>query len=305
MNVLTSKTLEKLRELINGDGTDDYRSGPKLCEFFNELGFSDDYWAIAKTIGFPSRSAYTDEKLKEINGTPEIDKCIKNTFAVNNFIGRISYLDDMICNFNQYLAFDKWTVVRDNNLILLKRQDKVIVKAGHSTTDVTNEDAFLKQSFKVNIDALDLDPRLREVIKTRLNEIEKCISCDAPLAAVLLMGSIMEGLFLAMAIAYPKLYNQAKSAPKDKNGKVRIFPDWNLNNLIDVSCEVGLIKQDVKKLSHIVRDYRNYIHPYEQMSSNFYPDNRTTSICFQVLNAAIYQTEEYRKKNGRNDDGQD
>lgn len=47
---LSSKTLEKLREIINGDGTSDYRSGSMLVKFFNELGFKDVYGR-----GFPSR----------------------------------------------------------------------------------------------------------------------------------------------------------------------------------------------------------------------------------------------------------
>lgn len=89
--LLNPKTLEQLRIIINGDGTDDYRSGSALVTFFNELGFSEDYWKKSREESFPSRWIYTDEKLKKINGTPELDKAIKNVFAVQNFIGRIIY----------------------------------------------------------------------------------------------------------------------------------------------------------------------------------------------------------------------
>ena len=99
--VLSERTLEELRKIINGDGTDDFRSGPQLVEFFNDLGFNDRYGQ-----GFPSRWIYTDSKLKAINGTPELDKCIKKTFVVINFISRIDYLDSLIEGFNKYLAFD-------------------------------------------------------------------------------------------------------------------------------------------------------------------------------------------------------
>ena len=91
--LLNKKTLERLRCIINADGTVDYRSGPKLVEFFNALGFRDSYGR-----GFPSRWAYTDEKLARINGTPELDKCIKNVFAVINYVGRIQELDDQIAD---------------------------------------------------------------------------------------------------------------------------------------------------------------------------------------------------------------
>ena len=79
---LSAKTLEKLRIIINGDNTADYRKGYELVNFFNQLDFNDVY-----AQGFPSRWAYTDEKLQQINGKPEIDKCIRNTFAVVNYIG--------------------------------------------------------------------------------------------------------------------------------------------------------------------------------------------------------------------------
>ena len=102
---LHKKTLEKLRDLINEET--EYRSGPKLVQFFNELGFNDTYGQ-----GFPSRWMYTDEKLSIINGTPELDNCIRNLFAPVNFIGRIDELDKFISEFNQYLAFDGWKVIR-------------------------------------------------------------------------------------------------------------------------------------------------------------------------------------------------
>lgn len=40
---LSKRTLEELRKIINGDNTADYRSGPKLVDFFNDLGFDDVY----------------------------------------------------------------------------------------------------------------------------------------------------------------------------------------------------------------------------------------------------------------------
>ena len=80
--ILQSKSLEKLRLLINEET--EYRSGRQLVQFFNELGFNDSYGQ-----GFPSRWAYTDERLAKINGTPELDKCIKKLFSPVNFIRRV------------------------------------------------------------------------------------------------------------------------------------------------------------------------------------------------------------------------
>src|SRR5690554_4836550 len=105
--ILSHKTLEKLREIINGDNTERYHSVPKLVEFHNRLGFRDTYGQA-----FPSRWVYTDEKLKQINGKPELDRCIKHPFSVIDYIDNIQELDQLIGEFNKYLAFDKWQVIR-------------------------------------------------------------------------------------------------------------------------------------------------------------------------------------------------
>lgn len=112
--VLSKKTVEKLRELINEET--EKRSGSELVSFFNQLGFKDVYGQ-----GFPSRWKYTDDRLEKINGKPELDKCIKMVFAPINFIGNYEVLENHINSFNEYLAFDDWKVVRNGKIFLLAR----------------------------------------------------------------------------------------------------------------------------------------------------------------------------------------
>lgn len=286
---LGKKTLEELRKIINGDDTFDYRSGPQLVTFFNGLGFSDAYGQ-----GFPSCWAYTDSRLDKINGTPELDKCLREIFAPINYIGRIEELDELIAGFNKYLAFDKWKIIRENESILFKRLDRVIIDESPKTVSEMQDTDFLKLTYDVDIDKLGLGSGISDIIKARLTEVESCISHDAPLAAVIMIGSIMEGILLGIASSHPKAFNQAASAPKDQQGKNRKFHDWKLNNYIDVASEIGILKPDVKKFSHVVRDFRNYIHPYQQMATQFAPDKHTAMICLQVLKAAIYQIGQYQ-----------
>ncbi len=93
----------------------------------------------------------------------------------------------------------------------------------------------------------------------------------------------------------PQIFNGAKGAPKNKGGQAKPLYEWTLNSLIDVSYETGLIKLDVKKFSHAVKDFRNYIHPRQQASQNFNPDIHTAKICWQVLQAAIADLSGNRK----------
>ncbi len=280
--LLNPKTLEKLRTLINEET--EYRSGSKLVAFFNKLGFNDSYGQ-----GFPSRWAYTDEKLSTINGTSDLDKCIKMLFSPINYINRFDELDSFIKDFNQYLAFDKWQVIRNNDEISFIKKDKVEIKSKENTKPVTESEFLAKDFEDTNIDKIGLDGRLSDILKLRLNEIEKCIKSDASLSTIFLCGSTLEGILLGLATKFPSDFNQAKSAPKDKEGKIKKLPEWTLHTFIDVSYELGFIKEDVKKFSHALKDFRNYIHPYQQLLSNFNPDIHTAKISWQVLKAAICQ----------------
>lgn len=281
--ILGTKTLEILRDLINEET--EYRSGPKIIQFFNELGFSDTYGQ-----GFPSRWRFTDEKLNAINGTPNIDKCIKNLFSPISFIKTPDKLDLHISEFNKYLAFDKWKVIRNHAEISFKKLNKVEFTVPNESND---EEGFLNQEFSdLKLSNLRLDNSITSVLEYRIKEIENCFSANAPLSVIILAGSTLEGILLGVATRSPRAFNCAKSAPKNKEKKVKQFHEWSLSNFIDVSKEVNLLHHDVHKFSHALRDFRNYIHPFEQMSTGFTPTIHTAKICLQVLKVAIHQINE-------------
>lgn len=151
-----------------------------------------------------------------------------------------------------------------------------------------SEQEFLKQDFgSLSIQKISTTGLLAPILESRLTEAVHCLKANAPLAVIFHCGSILEGLLLGLAIAKPQQFNQAPNSPKNKDGDVKRFHDWTLAEFIDVACELGYLKLDVKKFSHGLRDFRNYIHPYEQMSSQFNPDKHTAEICLQVLKAAI------------------
>ena len=282
--ILTPKSIEKLRLLINEET--EYRSGPQLVQFFNALGFNDSYGQ-----GFPSRWMFTDEKLKAINGSPELDKCIRTVLSPANFIGRISELDKHIAGFNKYIAFDKWKVTRNGAEIGFTKLQKIEID--ETPEALGNEDEFLKREFTdVSVEKVGLEGVVSNILEQRIREIERCFPASAYLSVILLAGSTLEGLLLGLAVKHPRQFNSSKSSPKDSNGKVKPFHDWSLSTFIDVARDLGLIQYDTHKFSHSLRDFRNYIHPFEQMSSGFSPREHTAKICLQVLRAVIHEISE-------------
>ena len=194
--IISPKTIEKLRTLINEDT--ERRSGSKLVEFFNRYGFSDSYGN-----GFPSRWMYTDEKLRAINGTPELDKCIKDLFAPVNFIDRFVELDNYIADFNKYLSFDGWSVVRQGKEIILVKASEVNVdkeKQKEIDKDKIDRLNFLNQKFdEIDISTLPIDSTIVPFIESRIQEIKICLEAKASLAAIFLIGSTLEGILLGLA----------------------------------------------------------------------------------------------------------
>lgn len=279
--ILNDTTLESLRDFINGKT--EYRSGPELVKFFNSLGFNDTYYR-----GFPSRWQYTDEKLNQINGTPEIEKCIKMLFAPQKFIGDFKRLDQLINEFNQYLAFDGWKIIRDGKEIKFTEADQIDFSY---PSELDNEKLFLEKEFgELHLEKLGLDNDITNILLLRIEEIKNCMTAHAPLAAIILLGSVLEGILLGIANQMPKEFNQSNSAPKNAtNNAVKRFQEWSLANFIDVAYDLELINKDIKLYSQSLRDFRNYIHPYVQLTSKFIPNDETAKISFQVLKAAIFQ----------------
>ena len=158
---------------------------------------------------------------------------------------------------------------------------------GKEPHPVPTEQEFLNLQYRnISIKNLSLDPNLVPVLESRLEEAKYCLD-SAPLATIFLCGSILEGILLGVASQKPKEFNQAINSPKDKDDKVKPFHEWSLAQFIDVAHGLGALKLDVKRFSHELRDFRNYIHPYQQLASKFTPDKHTAEICLQVLKAAI------------------
>lgn len=278
MRKLKNRTITELRKIINDDeGKYDYKTGPNLFEFFNTLGFNDIYGQ-----GFPSRGEYTENKLNMINGTSKMDDCIKQTFSVINFIEKIEILDELIKRFNRYLAFDKYKIKRNNDKIIIENVSEVIIES----TENPEKQFLEKYSEDFNISMLNLDSELENIINTRISEIKSCLENEIPLSAIFLMGSTLEGILFGFSKFFESNYLQ-KAKQQSKN--VKKLEDISLNDLIEISFELGFLKNDVNQFSHSLRKFRNYIHPNRQLREKFNPDMHTAKICWAVLQATIYQ----------------
>lgn len=211
---------------------------------------------------------------------------------LREYKGDLELLKPAVTALNSALRMDGFRVSFDNNKPVIKfasqmKIDDEIVSEASSV----EEKGFLHKQFddEINISELGIDVVLSGYLQDRVDEAQSCPRGKVSLGTLFLLGSTLEGILLAVAIKDPAKFMSANSAPRDKTGKVYKIYDWKLGQLIDASHELKLLNQDVKKFSHALRDFRNYIHPYHQMSQNFKPDQHTVDISWQVFKAAFFQ----------------
>lgn len=160
--------------------------------------------------------------------------------------------------------------------------------ASQGQRPVRTVEDFLNHEFTIpNVQKLPVEAQAIPIIESRLAEARNALGVGAHLSVIFLCGSVLEAVLLGCAQKEAARFNRATASPKASSGSVKLFQDWSLAQFIDVACEIDLLKPDVKKFSHGLRDFRNYIHPYEQMVSGFKPDEHTAKLCFQVLKAAL------------------
>jgi len=203
------------------------------------------------------------------------------------FIGNPQLLDELIADFNQYLSYDGWIIKKGDREITFVKTSTIFEKEIKATS---TEKDFLNVDYgELNLSRIKIEGTILSILENRIVELKTLVKNVNPLASIIMMGSILEGLLFAISNKYPKDYNMASSSPKNKDGSVRKLFEWTLNDLINVTFEIGGLKEDVQKFASSLRCFRNYIHPYQQMCTGFSPTEDTVKICYQVLKAAISQ----------------
>ncbi|MGB5807348.1 hypothetical protein [Castellaniella sp.] len=146
------------------------------------------------------------------------------------------------------------------------------------------------------IEAVEKDPRfsrlgfdtdLQENLEHRWSEMEACATGEAYLAAVIMLGSILEGALLAKLRANIRAAMTSSKAPKDKSGAAKPLDEWTLAEYISVATDLSYIPRSVEKHSHELRDTRNLVHPRKQVNEQIAVDESLYRISREVAETVI------------------
>lgn len=288
---MDNSTKERIAEFICGDDTEKcptYRSSSNLTRFFQNIG-------IHVVHDGSTRKWWTLEQLNSLNGN-DLQKVILRLASPREYGGDKSKVKRALKTINEILEVESLKIrINEIEPELIKISPDFNYEENSTEEDLEKE---LKPLPPPKFKELGLEPGIDTILLNRWNEIQKCVDSGANLAAIIMMGSLLEGFILGIMQQFPKYANTTTCTPKDKDGKAKSFGDWTLSEMIDVAHSVGWLQLDVKKFSHALREFRNLIHPYEQLVRKADPDEDTIKISWLVVQAASNDIAEWVKNNG-------
>lgn len=122
---LSEFTLINLTKAVCGDASyTPYMRGHEIVHFFNKHGYNEVYGA-----GFPSRWKYTEDKLRELNGSDSIRKIIEETVDPRRFHNLPIKVEDAVTELNELLKFDKLELRKSGDFYKLHNTTGQLIQA--------------------------------------------------------------------------------------------------------------------------------------------------------------------------------
>lgn len=122
--------------------------------------------------------------------------------------------------------------------------------------------------------------KLRVIVERDLRELGCLRSVPAPKSTIILAGSLIEALLLD--VLQSRKGSQGPSSVTQKP-----LEEWGLAELIEEAVRVGLITSGVKGFGHAVREYRNLVHPGNEIRSKATLGKEEAEIAEKILEIVL------------------
>jgi hypothetical protein len=124
-----------------------------------------------------------------------------------------------------------------------------------------------------------VDSDLRAVLERDYDEIQRAFVSRCYKSVIILSGGAIEAILLDLLLKNPGSAHQSPEAPKQPD-----LTRWDLKDLINVAVDCNLVSAGVQKLSDPVREFRNLIHPGNEIRNKLKFDAEEARIALEVLN---------------------
>ncbi|MFH9136019.1 MULTISPECIES: hypothetical protein [unclassified Streptomyces] len=263
--IFDDSTLTEIAHLICGDETPLlYRKGYEIAAFFQRAGWDD----VPDYDGTP-RHKWARELLKERqeDGTDDAKR------AILRLANRLEYYNQQ----HEYRA----TLKRLNEVLVL--DGRRIGEDGGQPALVRCEAGFEDEvlqlprvELKVAVKDVVSDPDLATAVQLRLDEARTCYEHGAYTSAIIMLGSLLEGVLAHAA----QVRTTGERMPKP-------LRSMGLNDFVEFAFKNRWIEHDAKLASELVRHYRNLVHPLAEKKTGHSPNRDTLDMCWPVVNATL------------------
>ncbi|MFD8321313.1 hypothetical protein [Kitasatospora purpeofusca] len=267
--VLDENTLQELARVVAGDDDLYYRRGFEIAGFLKRAG-----WQELPEYDGQYRREWATELLMERRDQPgEIEKVLLRLADPREYLDEPELLGEVVAAVNTFLIHEGYRLENPGGAARLVACDPALAHPTH----------YGSTELKVVMADLIADDGMAELLQWRLDEARTCYANGAHVAAIIMLGSLLEGVLLQSVVE------------RDPSVLGRASEDRvSLHTLIEVCHDAGWIGADAKRFSHELREYRNFVHPKAEARQSHRPDRDTLGICWQVVNAALNDLAETR-----------
>lgn len=122
-------------------------------------------------------------------------------------------------------------------------------------------------------------PDLRAIIERDYSEIERAYVSSCWKAVIILCGGAIEAILTDLLRLNEPAAKSAESAPNKPD-----ITRWDLSELISVAVELKLVTSGIEKFSPSLREYRNLVHPSNEIRNQLYFSAEEARIAVEILN---------------------
>ena len=176
---ISERSISALAKIVTGDSQiSPYRSGPVLVRLFNEFGANDVY-----SQGFPSRWYYSEEKIREINGTKQLPALIRSIFDPRDWLEFEKSREKAVAYLNDYLKHDGFEIIKDGDFFSLHELTSGAIAFEYPSQESREvNQLFIEQQIKKcdqKLSEKDYDGAItnsRSLLEAVLSEVEQELS---------------------------------------------------------------------------------------------------------------------------------
>jgi hypothetical protein len=179
---LSGKSLDTLCGIITGNIEEGYpyRSGPDLITFFSRYGYDESYGSQ-----FPSRKRYTEEKLKDLNGTDQMREVIREALDPRHFLSAETDVEEAAERLDFCLDFDGYELKKDGRYFTAVEEGPVEMEVEINDFEIGDRQLIQEQLRKCRqkIGSGDYDGAItnaRTVVEAVLIGIKEDLSGKSP-----------------------------------------------------------------------------------------------------------------------------